>query len=286
MGNPLILRSKHYFDEQSLLIKQKFAQYSRKPGLATILLGDDPASHIYVQSKINVCKYIGAKTKAIYLPENVSQIELLEIIDRLNNDNEIDGILVQLPFPKHINVCDVLEAISPLKDVDCFHPINLGRLFCGNSNFAPATPRGIMILLESIKNSWQFESKHAVLIGASNIVGKPLSVMLLHKGMTVSLVHKKTLNIEVLCKNADLIVSAAGQVNLVKREMVKEGAVLIDVGINRTNTNIVGDIDFEGVKDLAFAITPVPGGVGPMTILAVLQNLDFLYKNTNEDHLH
>jgi methylenetetrahydrofolate dehydrogenase (NADP+)/methenyltetrahydrofolate cyclohydrolase len=237
-------------------------EFSRVPGLAAVLVGEDPASQIYVRNKRRSCEDVG-----IYSEEH----KLLSLIDKLNNDNKINGILVQLPLPSHINESLVLNSVSPEKDVDGFHPINAGYLFEGQPKFIPCTPHGIIKMLEFY--NVEIEGKNAVVLGRSNIVGKPAAILLLQKNATVTICHSRTRNLNEVLKNADIIVAAIGKAHFVKKEMVKEGAVIIDVGINRLeNGKLAGDVDFDGVREVCSLITPVPGGVGPMTITMLLWN--------------
>ena len=239
--------------------------------LAVVIVGDDPASKIYVRNKKKSCEECGIKSLEFALEENTSQEELLALIDKLNNDDEVNGILVQMPLPKHLSEKAVIDAISPLKDVDAFTDANVGKIMIGSYNFLPCTPAGVMELLKS--ENIDIEGKNCVVIGRSNIVGKPMSMLLLHKNATVTICHSKTKDIKTITKNADLIVAAVGRKHFVTEDMVKEGAIVIDVGINRDeNGKICGDVDFENIKDKASFITPVPGGVGPMTIAVLMKN--------------
>lgn len=241
------------------------------PGLAAVLVGKNPASELYVAKKTSACRGIGIYSTTLRLPESASEEELVEKIKMLNADPGIHGILVQLPLPKHMNAQRVMEIISREKDVDGFNPENLGRLFAGDENcFAPATPLGIMKMIEAEKI--KPKGKHAVLVGASNIVGKPLGMMLLNRFATVTFCHIHTKNLAGHTKTADILVSAAGKPKLITAGMVKEGAVVIDVGTTRVGGKILGDVDFDGVRKKASAITPVPGGVGPMTVACVVEN--------------
>lgn len=264
-------------------LKRQIEQYSNKrpPHLAAILVGNNGASETYVSSKIKVCSEVGFQSSLIQLDENISQEELLRHIHQLNQDDAIDGILVQLPLPAHIHENEILQAVAPEKDVDGFHPINAGLLMQGTPRFIPATPYGIMLMLDH----YQIETsgKHAVVIGRSNIVGRPISVLLNQNtnpgNCTVTVCHSRSAQMTELCKQADIIVAAIGKANFVKKEMLKPGAVVIDVGINRipdatrkTGYRILGDVDYEDVTGVCSAITPVPGGVGPMTIAALLKN--------------
>ena len=252
----------------------------RKPGLAFILIGEDPASKAYVQMKKKGCLEVGIHSETLRLPEDITQEGLLKEINRLNDDPNIDGILIQQPFPKQISTDKLVEAIDPSKDVDGFHPTNLGRLLLGTpGGFAACTPLGIMKMIE--RSGITTDGMEAVVIGRSNIVGKPLAALLVQKGVnaTVTIAHSRTKNLKEVCKRADLLIAAIGRPHFVTVDMVKPGAVVIDVGINRTNQGLVGDVDFENVKDVASAITPVPGGVGPMTIATLLTNTYESYKN-------
>ena len=239
--------------------------------LAVIIVGEDPASKIYVRNKKRSCEECGIKSLEYALPENTSQEELLALINKLNSDKEVNGILVQMPLPKHLSEKAVIDAISPLKDVDAFTDANVGKIMIGSYNFLPCTPAGVMELLKS--ENIDIEGKNCVVIGRSNIVGKPMSMLLLHKNATVTICHSKTRDIASICKNADLIVAAVGKKHFLTADMVKEGAIIIDVGINRDeNGKVCGDVDFENVKEKASYITPVPGGVGPMTISVLMKN--------------
>ena len=250
---------------------------SKKPCLAVIIVGEDPASRIYVNLKRKKAQELGIKSIVEQMPTATSQQELLNKIEQLNNDNEVNAILVQLPLPSHIDTKAVLEKIDPLKDVDCFHPYNMGRIATGTKPYVyPCTPKGIIRLLEYY--NIQPQGKHAVVIGRSNIVGRPVAQMLLNENATVTICHSKTANLAEITKTADILISAVGQKNLVKPDMVKEGVVVIDVGMNRTDEGkLCGDVDFYGVESKASFITPVPGGVGPMTICSLMQNTFDLY---------
>ena len=254
--------------EKTKAIKDK---YSRVPGLAAVLVGEDPASQIYVRNKRKSCEDVGIYSEEHKLPESTTQDELLELINKLNNDKKINGILVQLPLPKHIDDSLILNSVSSEKDVDGFHPINAGYLFEGKPQFIPCTPHGIIKMLEFY--DIDIEGKNAVVLGRSNIVGKPAAILLLQKNATVTICHSRTKNLEDVLKEADIIVAAIGRAHFVKKEMVKEGAIVIDVGINSIDTGkLAGDVDFEAVKKISGFITPVPGGVGPMTITMLLWN--------------
>ena len=275
-------------------VKSKTAELISKglqPGLVVILVGEDPASAIYVRNKGRACEAPGIYSETTNLPASASENELLDLISRLNNDNKYHGILVQLPLPKHINETRVLEAVNPLKDVDCFHPINVGKLVSGRPYVLPCTPAGICELLNAY--DVQPEGKHAVIIGRSNIVGKPMANLLMQKSRdgnaTVTVVHSKTKDIPGLTRQADILIAAMGYANFVTADMVKEDAVIIDVGMNRIDADnekgyrLVGDVDFENVYQKVSKITPVPGGVGPMTIAMLLKNTlttaDYLFQN-------
>lgn len=239
-------------------------------GLAVIIVGEDPASKVYVANKKKACEMLGIISEEYALPENTTQEELLALIDELNNKTTINGILCQLPLPKHLDEQAVINAILPEKDVDAFHPQNVGKIMLGDYDFVPCTPAGIMEMLQY--ENIDIAGKTCVVIGRSNIVGKPMGMLLLHKNGTVTICHSRTKDLASVCKNADILVAAVGRPNFVTADMVKEGAVVIDVGINRVDGKLVGDVDFESVKDKCSAITPVPGGVGPMTIAMLMQN--------------
>ena len=254
----------------------------RVPGLAVIIVGNNPASKIYVNSKVKACEKVGFYSKAIFLDENISQAELLENIQALNNDENIDGILVQLPLPKHLNEDEVCNAIDTSKDVDGFKAENLGKVMLGKEDgMVPCTPQGIMYLLDSIKDI-NLYGMNGVVIGRSNIVGKPISSLLINRGVTTTVCNSRTKNIEDVLRNADIIVAALGKPKFLKENMVKEGAIIIDVGINRVDGKLCGDVDFENVSKLASFITPVPGGVGPMTIAMLLNNTLRAYDKRGE----
>ena len=242
-----------------------------KPGLAVLLVGDNPASQVYVRNKVKACEQAGLYSVLEQLPADLSESDLLARVDALNRDPLIHGILVQLPLPAHINAHKVIEAIDPNKDVDGFHVASAGALMTGLPGFWPCTPHGCMKMLESI--GYPLSGKHAVVIGRSNIVGKPMALMLLAQNATVTICHSRTANLKALTLQADVIVAAVGQRNTVTADMVKPGAVVIDVGMNRNEAGkLCGDVDFEGVRQVAGHITPVPGGVGPMTIAMLLVN--------------
>ena len=246
-------------------------QYSRPPGLAVLLVGDDQASQVYVRNKSRACVEVGFYSDQIHKSANITQEELLSEVQRLNDNNNIDGILVQLPLPSHIDANEIIEAIIPEKDVDGFSSENVGKLSLNKPFISPCTPKGVIKMLDSIK--CDLRGKDCVIIGASNIVGRPMAMEFLNAGATVQVCHKETKDIKQKAKSADIIVAAAGVANLVNSEWVKEGAVIIDVGINRLEDgSMTGDVDFDDVKDVVSAISPVPGGVGPMTIAVLLEN--------------
>lgn len=249
-------------------------------GLAVIIVGEDPASQVYVRNKERACEQCFMYSEKIELPESTTETELLEIIDKLNNRNDINGILCQLPLPKHINEKAVIDAISPKKDVDAFHPQNVGKIMIGDYDFLPCTPAGVMELLNA--QNIEICGKHCVIIGRSNIVGKPMSMLMLHANATVTVCHSRTKNLKEICRGADIIIAAVGRPKFVTADMVKSGATVIDVGINRTDEGLCGDVDFEAVKEKACAITPVPGGVGPMTIAMLMQNTLTAAKKQND----
>ena len=241
------------------------------PGLAVIIVGDDSASQVYVRNKERACEECGFYSRKYALPEETTQEELNKLIIELNNDKSINGILCQLPLPKHLDDKEVINLIDPIKDVDAFHPENVGRIMIGDYNFLPCTPAGIVELIKS--TGVEISGKKAVVIGRSNIVGKPMAMLLLHENATVEITHSKTKNLEEVAAGADILVVAIGKAKFVKSNMVKEGAVVIDVGMDRDeNGKLCGDVDFEDVKDKCSFITPVPGGVGPMTISMLMKN--------------
>ncbi|OOF61758.1 bifunctional methylenetetrahydrofolate dehydrogenase/methenyltetrahydrofolate cyclohydrolase FolD [Rodentibacter pneumotropicus] len=262
-------------------ISKKITQYrnedKRAPGLAVILVGSDPASQVYVESKRRSCEEVGINSKSYDLPETTTEQELLALIDQLNADETIDGILVQLPLPKQINSEAIIERIDPKKDVDGFHPYNVGRLCQRIPTLRACTPYGVMKLLET--TGIDLHGKHAVIVGASNIVGRPMSLELLLAGATVTVTHRFTKDLENHVRQADILVVAVGKPNLVPGEWVKEGAVVIDVGINRIEGKLVGDIGFEAAAQKASYITPVPGGVGPMTVAMLMYNTLYAYEH-------
>mgnify|MGYP001142224381 CR=1 FL=1 len=260
---------------------QQLKNSNIEPTLAVILVGEDPASQIYVSNKKKACAYVGIRSLSYELPGDVTEEELLGVIEELNQREDVHGILVQLPLPAQIEEEKILMAIQPEKDVDGFHPINVGALSIGKEGFQPCTAAGIIELLK--RSQITIEGKHCVVVGRSNIVGKPVSLLLLQENGTVTICHSKTKNLKDICRQADILVAAVGKANMITSDMVKDGAVLIDVGVNRLeNGKVCGDIDFENCKEKASAITPVPGGVGPMTIAMLLYNCIQSAKNGEE----
>jgi methylenetetrahydrofolate dehydrogenase (NADP+)/methenyltetrahydrofolate cyclohydrolase len=252
-------------------IAKEIKKLSLKPVLAIILVGKNPASLVYIKKKVEACNEVGIKIKKFELSENISEKKLIQLIKKLNENRAVNGILVQLPLPKQINVLNVMNAINPLKDVDGFHPLNQGKNFLGNEGLAACTAKGIIFLLKEI--GVNLTGKKVVCVGTSNIVGKPLGLMLLNRNATVIFCNKFTKNLKDFCLQADILIVAVGKPGLITAEMVKKNAIVIDVGINRINGKIVGDVDFEKVKEKALFITPVPGGVGPLTVACLLENL-------------
>ncbi len=241
------------------------------PGLAVIIVGEDPASQVYVRNKEKACEEVGFYSEKFALPENTTQQELNALVQQLNARKDINGILCQLPLPKHLDDKEVINLINPIKDVDAFHPVNVGAIMIGDYNFLPCTPAGVMELIHS--TGVDVCGKKAVVIGRSNIFCKPMAMLLLHQNATVEITHSRTQNLSEITAGADILVAAIGRAKFVTADMVKEGAVVIDVGMNRDeNGKLCGDVDFEGVKDKCSYITPVPGGVGPMTIAMLMQN--------------
>lgn len=258
-------------DEMKLEVLNLEQKYGRRPCLDVIIVGDNPASRSYVRGKIKATEYCGFDGELIELPEDVSEAELLRVIDERNQAAGVDGILVQLPLPKHIDEDKVIAAITPEKDVDGFHPENVARLWLNQTCCVPCTPKGIIVLLE--RAGVEMSGKRAVVIGRSNIVGKPVAKLLLDRNCTVTIAHSRTQDLPAVCREADILVAAVGRARMVTAEYVKPGAAVIDVGINRTEDGkLVGDVDFESVAPIAGCITPVPGGVGPMTITMLMRN--------------
>ena len=257
-------------DEMRLEV-EKLKKEGKSCCLAVIQVGNDPASSVYVSNKKKACAYIGIDSLSHELPEETTEEELLQLIDKLNMDEAVHGILCQLPLPRHINEKTILNRISPMKDVDGFHPQNVGVLVVGDFGFVSCTPAGIIELLK--RSNVEMEGKNCVVIGRSNIVGKPMSLLMLRENATVTICHSKTKNLKEVCKNADILIVAIGKPKFINHEYVKEGAVVIDVGIHRDENNkLCGDVDYETVEPLCSAITPVPGGVGPMTICMLMKN--------------
>lgn len=258
-------------------ISEEVKKLDRPPGLAVILVGEDPASAVYVRNKERACNEAGFFSDKIIKSENITEEQLLEEVERLNHDPQIDGILVQLPLPGHINANKVIEHISPLKDVDGFHSENIGKLMQNKSHLRPCTPKGVMTMLASI--GCEVMGMNCVVIGASNIVGRPMAMELLNARGTVTICNSKTKNVAEKVMQADIVVVGVGIPKMVKGDWVKDGAVVIDIGINRLDDgSLVGDVDFDAIKDKASAITPVPGGVGPMTIATLLENTLIAYR--------
>ena len=255
------------------------SSFKSVPGLTVILVGEDPASKIYVRNKEKFSKEIGINSEVIKYPENIEEKEVLSKIMELNKNKKVSGILVQLPLPKHINKQKVIETILPEKDVDGFHPINVGNLSSGYDSKIPCTPLGCLILLKEVEKN--LSGKHAVVIGRSNLNGKPMAQLLLKENCTVTITHSKTKDLKSQCNKADIIIAAVGKPKFVKGDWVKKNAIVIDVGINKTSDGIVGDVDFNEVSKVARAITPVPGGVGPMTIACLLRNTVECFKRAN-----
>lgn len=257
-------------------IKNNCELGKRAPGLAVILVGENPASQVYVKNKIKDCEETGIVSKPFILPESTAEEELIDIIGKLNADSSIDGILVQLPLPKGIDERRVIETIDPSKDVDAFHPSNVGRIMLGLDGFAPCTPAGVMRLLAEY--NIEISGKNCVVVGRSNIVGKPMALLLLAQNGTVTICHSRTKNLAEVTKSADILVVAVGKARMITGDMVKDGAVIVDVGMNRVDGKLCGDVDFDSCKDKASFITPVPGGVGPMTRAMLLENTYHAYE--------
>ncbi|ARO58673.1 MULTISPECIES: bifunctional methylenetetrahydrofolate dehydrogenase/methenyltetrahydrofolate cyclohydrolase FolD [Bacillus] len=266
-GNEVAEKKRAQLTEEVVKLKEQ----GIVPGLAVILVGEDPASRSYVKGKEKGCEQVGIYSELIELPETITEERLLAEIDRLNGDDRINGILVQLPLPKHIEEKAIIERISPEKDVDGFHPISVGRMMTGQDTFLPCTPHGILELVK--ETNLDISGKHVVVIGRSNIVGKPVGQLFLNENATVTYCHSKTQNMKELSKLADILIVAVGRPKMITADYIKEGAVVIDVGVNRLETGkLCGDVDFDNVLDVAGYITPVPKGVGPMTITMLLHN--------------
>ena len=257
------------------------AKHGQVPGLTVILVGEDPPSKIYVKNKEKFAKEVGMNSEVIRYPENVEEKVVLNKIKELNNNDKVSGILVQLPLPKHIDKRKVIETILPGKDVDGFHPMNVGNLSSGYDSNIPCTPLGCYLLLKKVEKN--LNGKHAVVIGRSNLNGKPMTQLLLKENCTVTITHSKTKDLKAECSRADIIIAAVGRPKLVKGDWVKKGAIVIDVGINKTDSGLVGDVDFDEVSKVAKAITPVPGGVGPMTIACLLNNTVECFKKSQSN---
>ena len=270
----MIIDGKKVAADLRVELKKKVAKlqstYNAVPGLTVILVGEDPPSKIYVKNKEKSAIEVGINSEVIKYPENVKEKVLLNKIEELNKNNKVSGILVQLPLPKHIDKRKVIETILPGKDVDGFHPVNVGNLSSGYDSNIPCTPLGCYLLLKKVEKN--LNGKHAVVIGRSNLNGKPMTQLLLKENCTVTITHSKTKDLKAECNRADIIIAAVGRPKLVKRDWVKKDAIVIDVGINKIDSGLVGDVDFDEVSKVAKAITPVPGGVGPMTIACLLSN--------------
>lgn len=272
MGN--IIDGKAVSAQVKERIRQEAAELKKQGievGLAVVIVGEDPASKVYVRNKKKACEEVGFNSYEYALPEETTEQELLDLVNKLNADEKVNGILVQLPLPKHLDDKVIINNILPEKDVDAFHPVNVGKIMIGDYSFLPCTPAGVMELIAS--TGTEVEGKECVVIGRSNIVGKPQAMLLLHKNGTVTICHSKTKNLKEVASRADILVAAVGRAKMITKDYIKEGAVVIDVGMNRDeNGKLCGDVDFEDCKDKAGYITPVPGGVGPMTIAMLMQN--------------
>ena len=278
-GKEISVKIKDQLKEEVSKIKET---YPRLPKLVVILVGDNQASQTYVRNKERGCQYIGIESEILRHDASFSEIELLQEINDLNNDDTVDGILVQLPLPQHINEEKVLDAIVPSKDVDGFHPENVAKLFLGQHSLVPCTPKGMMVLLEEI--NYDLAGKEVVIVGRSNIVGKPVALLCLQKNATVTIAHSQTKDLTADCSRADVHSAAIGKPKCFNHEYVKDGAVVLDVGINRDENNkLCGDVDFDDVKDKVSAITPVPGGIGPMTITMLMKNTIEAFYHRNGD---
>ena len=267
----MILDGKELSTTRLEILREKIAESGIIPGLATIIIGEDPASQMYVRMKHRACESVGIRSVGVVLPGDVTTADVLEAVEKLNNDPEVNGVLIQLPLPQQIDTPAVIAAVSPDKDVDGFHPLSMGKLFAGEPVFVPCTPGGIMTIFEDYDIS--LTGKRAVVIGRSVDVGRPMAALLLNANATVTICHSKTENLSEITKEADILVSAIGRARFVTADMVKDNAVVIDVGINYDDEgNLCGDVDFEAVSQKASALTPVPGGVGPMTIATLMEN--------------
>lgn len=267
-GKKVSAQVKEEVRKQTLELKET---HGITPGLAVVIVGDDPASRVYVNNKKKACEVVGFKSEEYALPASTTQEELLKLVNTLNNKEDVNGILVQLPLPEHLDDKAVIEAINPQKDVDAFHAVNVGKIMLGEYDFLPCTPSGVMEMLHAY--DIPVSGKNCVVIGRSNIVGKPMAMLLLHENGTVTICHSRTQNLAEVCRGADILVAAVGKPKFVTADMVKDGAVVIDVGMDRDeNGKLCGDVDFENVKNKCSYITPVPGGVGPMTISTLMKN--------------
>ncbi|WP_050637613.1 bifunctional methylenetetrahydrofolate dehydrogenase/methenyltetrahydrofolate cyclohydrolase FolD [Candidatus Stoquefichus sp. SB1] len=267
-GKEISLKRK---DELKIKINQLKEQGKRIPKLVVVLVGDNQASQTYVRNKEKACTYVGMLSEVIRLEASICEEELIDVIENLNKDENVDGILVQLPLPQHIHEEKILDLIDPAKDVDGFHPSNVAKLLLGQNGLVPCTPQGMMVLLDEI--NYDLTGKEVVVVGRSNIVGKPVALLCLHKNATVTIAHSRTANLKEVCQRADVLIAAIGQAKFFNHEYIKPGAVVLDVGMDRDENNkLCGDVDFDDVKDIASYITPVPGGVGPMTIAMLLEN--------------
>lgn len=264
-------------EQLKLKIDQLKKENKRIPKLTVILVGDNQASQVYVRNKERGCQYVGMLSEIIRLDASIQEEELIQVIDQLNKDDTVDGILVQLPLPSHIHEDKILDLIDPTKDVDGFHPSNVAKLLLGQDSLVPCTPQGMMVLLDEI--GYDLTGKEVVVVGRSNIVGKPVSLLCLQRNATVTIAHSRTKDLQKVCQRADVLIAAIGKAKFFTKEYVKDGAVVLDVGINRDENNkLCGDVDYDDVKDIASYITPVPGGVGPMTIAMLLENTLHAYE--------
>ncbi len=271
MTRTKIIDGKKLADEILDSLKKEITELKTDPFFAVIKVGNNPASEVYIRHKFKVAEKIGIDGKRFDLPSDASQEELIKLVKKLNTDSKIDGILIQLPLPKHIDEKTILETINPKKDIDCLHPLNVGKLIIGNTSVLPCTPQGCLTAIKSVKKN--LSGLNAVILGRSNIVGKPLVSLLLKENCTVTIAHSKSKDFTQFTKNADIVIVAVGTPKLLKASMIKDGAIVIDVGINRVNGKLVGDVDFENVKEKASAITPVPKGIGPLTIAFLMKNI-------------
>ena len=277
-GKAISLKRK---DELKLKIDALRQAQKRIPKLVVVLVGDNQASQTYVRNKEKACAYVGMLSEVKRLDAMISEEELIRLIDDLNHDESVDGILVQLPLPAHIHDDKILNRIDPRKDVDGFHPVNVAKLVLGQDGLVPCTPKGMMVLLDEI--NYDLTGKEVVVVGRSNIVGKPVALLCLQKNATVTIAHSRTKNLKEVCQRADVLIAAIGQTKFFNKEYVKPGAVVLDVGMNRDENNkLCGDVDYQDVKDIVSYITPVPGGVGPMTIAMLMENTLTAYKNRSE----